>query len=83
MTKWKIAGIAAGVCILPVAGAFFSLGRCVPLTDGAKAKLLAYVGKKYKIPADAGLQFPMTHIEDAGALRPFEEWNRKADRKEY
>jgi len=26
---------------------------------------------------------PMARVEDAGALRPFDEWNRKTDRKEY
>jgi len=26
---------------------------------------------------------PMVRVEDAGALRPFEEWNAKADKKRY
>jgi len=56
MKAGKIVAITVAVCTLPVAFALLNRNRCATLTTGAKAKLIAYVQKKYNVPANAGLE---------------------------
>ena len=42
----------------------------------------SYIYRQLALPPEARA-LPTIHIPDPGALRPFEEWNRKPDRKRY
>jgi len=42
----------------------------------------AFIYREMTLPPEER-KIPMVRMEDAGALRPFEEWNLKADKKSY
>jgi guanine deaminase len=42
----------------------------------------SFIYREIGVPP-AGRSMPMFHVPDAGATRPFEEWQKKADRTEY
>jgi Thioredoxin len=57
MTTAKIIAIAAvAACSIPAGFALLNRTGCAPLNDGAKARLVSYVQKKYGVSADAGLK---------------------------
>jgi hypothetical protein len=72
MKAGEIAAVAAAACSLPIGFALYHGTRCAPLTQGAKARLVAYVQKKYNLPAESGLQISDASLVGSTCYRKLE-----------
>jgi len=73
MTTARIIAIAAAAaCSIPAGFALFNVTRCAPLNEGAKARLVDYVRKKYNLPLDAGLKLSDASLVGSTCYRKLE-----------
>jgi len=78
MKAGKITAITAAVCTLPIGYAVYSRGRCAPLTDTVRSRLVSYIGHKYGIGPDAGLRLSGQSLVGPTCYRRLEfEWQSR------
>jgi hypothetical protein len=73
MKATRIAVIAGAVSALAlVLAVTMNRARCAPLNEGAKAKLVDYVRKKYRVPPDARLELADASLVGSTCYRKLE-----------
>src|ERR1700686_3658916 len=72
MKSGTIVAIAAAASTLPLSYAIFHHTQCAPLTDGARARLVSYVQKKYNVAAESGLQISDASLVGSTCYRKLE-----------